>query len=107
VSSMRFAPAYAEAFHQPLELFDASIGIPRTDILLGPGRDAIAQTVLERYPAIAGKRVVLYAPTFRGDSAIVAREPLGLDLRMLQEQIGHDHVVLLRQHPFVRGANPT
>jgi teichoic acid ribitol-phosphate primase len=107
VSSMRFAPAYAEAFHQPLEVFDASIGIPRTDTLLGPGRDAAAQAVRDRYPGIKGKRVVLYAPTFRGDSAIVAREPVDLDLRTLQERLGHDHVVLLRQHPFVRRANPT
>ena len=27
------------------------------------------------YPALAGRRVVLYAPTFRGESAIVARQP--------------------------------
>jgi CDP-ribitol ribitolphosphotransferase len=107
VSSMRFAPQYAEAFNQPLARFDASTGIPRTDILLGEGRDAAARAVRDRYPGVSGKRVILYAPTFRGDNAVVARQPVDLDLRLLHERLGQDHVVLLRQHPFVRRANPT
>ncbi len=107
VSSMRFAPAYAEAFNQPIERFDSSLGIPRTDTLLGDRRHASEAAVRRRYPGIAGKRVVLYAPTFRGDSATVARQPIDLDLRLLHGSIGEDHVILLRQHPFVRAANPT
>lgn len=106
VSAMRFAPAYAEAFRQPLERFDSSLGIPRTDILLGDGRDEAARRVRRRFPQIEGKRVILFAPTFRGDSATVARGPADLDLRLLYEALGEDHVVLLRQHPFVRRSNP-
>lgn len=102
VSSMRFAPAYAEAFRQPLERFDASTGIPRTDLLFGERRAAAEAAVRAAYPAIADKRTALYAPTFRGDSALVARQPLDLDLPALREVLGEDHVVLLRQHPFVR-----
>jgi teichoic acid ribitol-phosphate primase len=102
VSSMRFAPAYAEAFRQPLERFDSSTGIPRTDLLFGERRTAAEARVRAAYPGLVGRRVVLYAPTFRGESAIVARQPVDLDLRALRKALGEDHVVLLRQHPFVR-----
>jgi teichoic acid ribitol-phosphate primase len=104
VSSMRFAPAYAEAFRQPLERFDSSTGIPRTDLFFGERRAAAEARVRAAFPGIAGRRVVLYAPTFRGESAIVARQPVDLDLLVLREVLGEDHVVLLRQHPFVRRA---
>ncbi|HEX3264130.1 MAG TPA: CDP-glycerol glycerophosphotransferase family protein [Candidatus Limnocylindrales bacterium] len=102
VSSMRFAPAYAEAFNEPLDRFHANTGIPRTDQLFGERRDAAEAAVRAAYPAIAGKRSVLYAPTFRGESALVASQPVELDLHELRASLGDDHVILLRQHPFVR-----
>lgn len=101
VSAMRFAPFYAEAFRQPLERFDASIGIPRTDGLFGERRAAAEQRVRAAYP-IGDRRVILYAPTFRGDTIVAARQPEDLDLVLLRRDLGPDHVVLLRQHPFVR-----
>ena len=103
VSSMAVAPFYAEAFGQPLERFTSRLGIPRTDVLVGPGRDARADDVRDRYP-IDGKRVILYAPTFRGDRGDRASQPAFLDLRVMREVLGEDHVVLVRAHPFVRDA---
>jgi teichoic acid ribitol-phosphate primase len=105
VSSMRFAPFYAEAFRQPLERFDASIGIPRTDVFFGAQRAAAEQRVREQLP-LGGRRSILYAPTFRGTSIARARTPDDLDLRHLREVLGPDHVVLLRRHPFARPAGP-
>jgi CDP-glycerol glycerophosphotransferase (TagB/SpsB family) len=103
VSSMRVAPAYAEAFRQPSSIFSASYGIPRTDLFFDvERRAALEQSVRGRYALPAGARVVLYAPTFRGESIIAARSPGNLDLAMLQRELGSDHVVLLREHPFVR-----
>lgn len=103
IGSAAGAAFYAEAFGQPLERFATDIGIPRTDVLLDA--DAVARTgaaVRERYGIAADRRVVLYAPTFRGDS--VGRAVAGpmLDLRVLHDRLGDDHVVLLRLHPFVR-----
>ncbi len=107
VSSMNVAPAYAEAFRQPLERFTSRTGIPRTDILFGEERTAaIAAGIRERYAIPDGRRVILYAPTFRGDSIRLARTPEDLDLGLLQQTLGEDHVVLLRLHPFVRAAGP-
>jgi CDP-ribitol ribitolphosphotransferase len=103
VSSRTCAAAYAEAFGQPLERFRSDLGIPRTDALFDT--EAIARTraaVRERYRIAPDRRVVLYAPTFRGDSIGSAVAGPMLDLAVLRAAIGADHVVLLRLHPFVR-----
>jgi CDP-ribitol ribitolphosphotransferase len=103
VSSAAVAPFYAEAFGQPIERFRSDLGIPRTDALFDV--EAIARTnaaVRARYGIAADRRVILYAPTFRGDSVTSAVAGPMLDLRLLQERLGGDHVVLLRLHPFVR-----
>jgi len=103
VSSMHVAPAYAEAFRQPIEKFVSRLGVPRTDVLLDDTRARTAAAAVRRRYAIPdGRRVILYAPTFRGDSVVAARHPDALDLERLQTVLGHDHVVLVRLHPFVR-----
>ena len=107
VSSMSVAPHFAEAFGLPLERFRADLGIPRTDVLFGDERIARTLVTLRRRYAIPeGKRVVLYAPTFRGERITDATSPGDLDLRLLRDRLGDDHVVLVRLHPFVRAQAP-
>jgi CDP-glycerol glycerophosphotransferase (TagB/SpsB family) len=103
VSSAACAVYYAEAFGQPLDRFRSDLGIPRTDPLFDA--EAIARTsaaVRARYGIAADKRVILYAPTFRGDSIGSAVAGPMLDLALLRAGLGADHVLLLRLHPFVR-----
>jgi CDP-ribitol ribitolphosphotransferase len=103
VASQAAAPHYAEAFHQPLERFVSRLGIPRTDVFFGEARLArVREDVRRRYGLTDGRRVVLYAPTFRGDSVTDAHATDDLDLGLLREAIGDDHVLLIRLHPFVR-----
>jgi teichoic acid ribitol-phosphate primase len=105
VSSSAVAPFYAEAFRLPIDRFVSDIGIPRTDALF----DAVATErtradVRARIGVTDDRRVVLYAPTFRGDNVTSATAGPMLDLRLLHDRLGDDHVVLLRLHPFVRHA---
>ncbi len=103
VSSMAVAPHYAEAFRQPLDRFTSRLGIPRTDLFFDRERIARVEADLRhRYRIPEGRRVVLYAPTFRGDRVTDARDAGHLDVARLHEMLGDDHVVLLRLHPFVR-----
>ncbi len=107
VSSMSVAPHYAEAFRQPLERFRADLGIPRTDVLFGDERIARTVAALRRRYAIPDdRRVILYAPTFRGERVTEARFSDDLDLGLLRDRLGDDHVVLVRRHPFVRRSAP-
>ena len=102
VSSRSVAPHYAEAFDQPLELFRSDLGIPRTDVFFGPDRAVLAASIRERYGLTDGRRVILYAPTFRGTTIAQAAHPAELDVAELQRVLGHDHVLLIKLHPFVR-----
>jgi len=102
VASKSSAPHYAEAFGQPLERFESRFGIPRTDVFFG--EEQLARTreaVRRRYGLLDGRRVILYAPTFRGDTIASARATDDLDLELLHETLGEDHVVLVRLHPFI------
>lgn len=105
VSSMAVAPHYAEAFGQPLERFRSDLGIPRTDVLFGAERIAnVVRAVRHRYAIPPDKRVILYAPTFRGDSVGSARADGLPDWRVLRDALATDHVLLVRLHPFIRAA---
>jgi CDP-ribitol ribitolphosphotransferase len=105
VSSMRIAPHYAEAFGQPGAIFTSRIGIPRTDLFGDPERRSRAEArVRAAYPLPAGRRVILYAPTFRGETVGRARYTDLLDLEVMHRVLGADHVVILKLHPFVRDA---
>jgi len=105
VSAARFAPFYAEAFRQPVGIFSAAYGIPRTDAFFDEARiERVSADLRARYRIAPGRRTILYAPTFRGDDMLHARSPQDLDLTALRDAIGEDHVVLLRAHPFARAA---
>ncbi|MGZ5372640.1 MAG: CDP-glycerol glycerophosphotransferase family protein [Aeromicrobium sp.] len=100
-SSRGTAEAYAEAFGQPLERFDWQTGIPRTDGLIRPDVARVA-TLRSELGLTDGRRVILYAPTFRGEQGTSARNPSELDLELLARELSAEFVLLLRSHPFVR-----
>lgn len=105
VSAERFVPAYAEAFRQPPGRFTSRLGIPRTDLFFDAGASAeAAAAVRRRYRLPEGRRVILYAPTFRGERTTLARTPEDLELGILARELGRDHLLLLRAHPFVMAA---
>ncbi len=107
VSSMSVAPNYAEAFGQPGDIFTSRIGIPRTDLFGDPERRSRAVArVRSTYALPEGKRVILYAPTFRGESVGKAHYADLLDLEAMRRVLGEDHVLLLKLHPFIRDALP-
>jgi CDP-ribitol ribitolphosphotransferase len=107
MASKGAAVHYAEAFRQPLEKFRTDIGMPRTDVLFGDGKtERIRASVRQRYRLPSGKKVILYAPTFRGDNVRKATSPTDLELQLLHRELGGDHEVLLKLHPFVRDAHP-
>jgi CDP-ribitol ribitolphosphotransferase len=102
VSSMAVAEHYSDAFRLPIERFSSRTGLPRTDVLFDPDRRArAADDVRRMYGLPDGRRIVLYAPTFRGTSIGHAEAGSLLDLDVLHTALAADHVVLVRLHPFV------
>ncbi|GAB3675707.1 hypothetical protein GCM10027589_45800 [Actinocorallia lasiicapitis] len=77
-------------------------GYPRNDLLNHPYRDLLAADVRDRLGLPHGKKVVLYAPTWRDDLVVGRRQReqygLALDLRRARAALADDHVLLLRAH---------
>lgn len=104
VSSASEVAAYAEAFGIP-ESRVMPTGIPRMDQFWDLARAAASrEATLEAYPAARGRRVFLFAPTFRGHGAKTAFYDMDwLDLPALHALcVEKDAVCLIRMHPFVR-----
>ena len=94
---------YMDAFRQPRERFSAALGLPRTDLFFDASRRASAEAAIsERYTLPPDRRILLYAPTFRGDTMHAARYDDSLDLDAMRQPLGDTWIVLLRLHPFVR-----
>ncbi|MFI5658816.1 CDP-glycerol glycerophosphotransferase family protein [Streptomyces sp. NPDC051684] len=100
VSSNRFStPILRRAFSYRGEILEA--GYPRNDRLYAPDQEEIAARVRRELGLPDGKKVVLYAPTWRDDKAHSLgqfRFDLKIDLAEAREQLGVDHVLLIRRH---------
>jgi CDP-ribitol ribitolphosphotransferase len=100
VSSESVRPAYAEAFRMPLDHVHA-VGPLRGAWLAHSAAVALRKTtLLARYPELSGKRVLLYAPTFRGRGA--QRETqLTISPDAIAAALPHDWIVAIKAHPLV------
>ena len=100
VSSEEIRKIYAEAFRIPLQRVCAT-GIPRTDCFFDEdGMQRARERTREKYPAIQGKKVVLFAPTYRG--TYVGDAGYNLDYfhpGKLHERLGEEYVFLVKWHP--------
>jgi CDP-ribitol ribitolphosphotransferase len=89
---------WSAALRTPLEHV-LPLGTPRTDALLdSEAISAARERLLHDHPSLAGRRVVLYAPTFRGRGA-QKRAAGALDARALREALPADYALVLKTHP--------
>lgn len=100
VTSEEIRPCYAEAFDIPLANVKAC-GIPRTDIFFDEAELARAkERVFAAYPALRNKKIVLIAPTYRGDRLEDASYDFDeLRLDRLQERFGEEYTFVTKWHP--------
>lgn len=78
-------------------------GMPRMDEYLDPLYRAEKEQELEdQFPLIVGKKVILFAPTYRGKNRADAHYPYDLiDFQRLYDFCGDEYVVLFKMHPWV------
>ncbi|MFC8077052.1 CDP-glycerol glycerophosphotransferase family protein [Streptomyces sp. NPDC057307] len=84
-------------------------GYPRNDLLHASDRDKVADALREHLEIPEGKRVILYAPTWREDQPKKGGRyglDLQLDLEQAAEELADDHVLLVRRHYLVGGTVP-
>lgn len=101
-SSKNIIKEYSEAFDiSPKEILP--LGIPRTDKLLNQEYvEKIKNELKQKYPIINEKKVILYAPTFRGNISERKNFKLKLDPTKILQEIGEEYVLLLKLHPSVK-----
>ncbi|WP_445978234.1 CDP-glycerol glycerophosphotransferase family protein [Streptomyces poriferorum] len=84
-------------------------GYPRNDLFHAPDRTKVAAAVRETLQIPDGKRVVLYAPTWREDRPRNGGRytmDLRLDLAAAERELGADTVLLVRRHYLVTDRLP-
>ena len=103
VSSPEVIWAYEEAMNlKDTKTQVVATGVSRTDVFYD--RHFIEQSKAAVYsvcPAAENKKIILYAPTFRGRVA-KAESPDCLDIPAMKRALGDEYVLLIKHHPFVK-----
>lgn len=103
VSSPEIAPIYAEAFGID-ESKIKPVGTPRTDVFFDCDYvSAAKERLFAEYPLLKGKKICLFAPTFRGANVHDANYPKSFfDAQKFASALGDDWAVIIKMHPFVK-----
>lgn len=100
VSSEDVIPCYAEAFNCKPEIIKP-LGTPRTDIYFDSDfLSSCRSEMLKAFPEIGNRKIILYAPTFRGNSAEESYNEAVLDYAAFRENFGYEYALVLKLHPF-------
>lgn len=100
VSAPEAVHAYQDAMHQPEGVIQP-LGVSRTDVFYDDDyiKDAY-ETLYAQFPQAKGKKVILYAPTFRGTQT--SAHTLQLDHGLLKQALADRYVLVEKHHPFVK-----
>ena len=102
--------AYAQAFGISEDIC-LPIGLPRTDMLFRDA-DKLRESVYKKYPEFVGKRIYLYAPTFREKDRQRINYNPSVDWDVFSKELSEDEIFVIRRHPvmnyarFVAGFDP-
>ncbi|MBM7683622.1 CDP-glycerol glycerophosphotransferase (TagB/SpsB family) [Pullulanibacillus pueri] len=103
VSSENVAQHYAEGFG--IEIKNVlGTGIPRTDIFFDEDyRTSVINKFYSEYPYLRNKKVITFAPTFRGRGQSTAYYPMEmLNIKSLYNELKDDYILLVKFHPFIK-----
>ena len=104
VSSPDVAWAYIEAMGlEDQKEIVRPTGVSRTDVYFDPEFiQKNTEKVHTVFPASIGKKILLFAPTFRGRVAGASTPDFQtFDLRRLKKEFGDEYVVVIKNHPYV------
>ena len=101
VSSPEVVWAYEEAMNLP-EGIVIPAGISRTDLFYDKEFvNSRKEKLYEVMPLARDKKVILYAPTFRGHVA-TAESPDEIDFARFSRELSEEYVLVCKHHPFVK-----
>lgn len=97
---------YAEAFNADTKKVKA-LGVARTDVFFdNEFIKSKSNDVHEKFGIPFNKKIILWAPTFRGDSLNKSHNEITFDLEKMYTELKNDYVLLIKLHPhLVKGFN--
>lgn len=100
VSAESVIPCYAEAFGCDKNTIKP-LGTPRTDIYFDDKFVASQrEEILRQFPAIGERKIILYAPTFRGNKVSESYNEIRLEFDKMKQDLGDEYALVLKLHPF-------
>ena len=83
-------------------------GIPRTDVFFDEEYKFNARIkFFDEHPEFMGKKIILFAPTFRGTVKETAFYPTEMfDVAKVCDSIPDDYAIIVKHHPFVNDVQP-
>ena len=102
-SSKELTKIYAESFGISEDKI-IPVGVPRTDLFFDSAYKASATARLfEKEPKLKGKKVALFAPTFRGNSVNDGYYPSEyFNVGELMDALGDEWALIIKLHPFIK-----
>ncbi|MDD6878700.1 MAG: CDP-glycerol glycerophosphotransferase family protein [bacterium] len=103
VSSEFIKSNYAEAFGISIDKVH-SLGIPRTDVFFDKKYSKnIKEKLYKKYPELVGKKVILFAPTFRGKGQNSAYYNFDwFDFDKFSKELNDEYICIVKMHPFIK-----
>lgn len=104
-SSRKFTEVMSQSKHIGTEKF-LECGMPRNDLLINKESMDISKKVRKYFNIHEGQKIILYAPTYRGDeqgAEFNSRLDISGCLKALEERFGGKWIFFIRMHHFVKG----
>lgn len=103
-SSTEVADIYASAFGVDKSKV-LPVGSLRADVLLrADNAEKLRAEFEDKYPQCKGKKIVLYAPTFRDDPGLDKVFLSSFDYSLFEKELGDTYCLLVRLHPQIHGS---
>lgn len=104
VSGPECVRAYMDAMRQD-ETVIRPLGVSRTDVFFDAVNiESAERRFFELWPEAAGKKIILFAPTFRGTQSNAVS--VNLDYGRFREVLKDRYVIAVKHHPFVKRVDP-
>lgn len=103
-TSQNVNSVYAEAFGADESKIKA-LGSPRCDFLIRNRNSTdLRRSFDEIYPEAKGKKLILYAPTFRDNDEADGRLLSETDFKYLKNELGDEYALLIKLHPRIHSS---
>lgn len=105
--SMEQAWTFEDSMHIPADSgILVPVGVSRTDEFFDPNFEPVNKSkLLKHFPQIGDRKIILYAPTYRGRISS-AKAPKGLDIGSMARVLSDDYVLLIKHHAFAAKNRP-